>query len=177
MTRIPLAPKTDAFIKAADDSAQSATNVTDIATNVTAIAAVNKLNKTKLAHLVYDFAVDGGAISVISMLDSDGVVFSLPDNSIVTKSYYEVITTFTSSSDAATIGVGHAQDTDGIFAAAAISTGTALDSGIPITMIQTGAIATAAIKSSAANPIQFEIAVEAVTAGVMHVWLEYVTSQ
>jgi len=175
MTQSPYNPAEDKRLT--DIETRDTADDTATALNTTNVAAINKLNKTKTAPLVYDFAVDGGAISAISMLDSDGVLFSLPDNSIITKAYYEVITTFTSAGDTATVSLGHADDAAGVFAAVAIETGTDWDAAIPKACIQTGAIATASLKSTAARPLLFTIAVQALTAGKMHLFLEYITTE
>ncbi len=179
MTQSPYNPAEDARLQSLEDN--DTTENATVVTNTAGIASINKLNGTKTAHLVWDFAVDGGAVSAISMLDSDGVVFSLPNNSYITKSYYEVITTFTSpTSDIASVSLGHADDAAGIFAAETITNATAWDAlspNFPLACIQTGVISTTTVKTTAARPILFTIAVEAITAGKMHLFLEYVTTE
>ena len=69
------------------------------------------------AVCLYDFAENGGAIS------STAIGPTLPDNATVTRSYYEVLTTFTSATDAAAISISiPTDDAAGIVAATAIST-------------------------------------------------------
>jgi hypothetical protein len=63
---------------------------------------------------IYDFAVDGGAISTIGL----GVFF--PDNAVVTQSGFDILTTHTSAGDLATIAVTSTDIT--IDAAVAIGT-------------------------------------------------------
>ena len=182
MTRIPFDEKTAAeFAKSGTAHANVVLNDTHRAStgiDHSEVVRLEQLGKTRTAQLVWDFAVDGGATGAISMLDSDGVVFSLPDNSIITKAYYEVITTFTSpTADIASVSLGHADDAAGIFAATTITAATDWDAAIPKACIQTGVISTASLKTTAARPILFTIAVEAITAGKMHLFLEYVTTE
>lgn len=55
----------------------------------------------KFALAVYDFSVDGGTAGTITLADTA----TLPDNAVVTGVTYDVLTTCTSSSDAATIAL------------------------------------------------------------------------
>ena len=120
----------------------------------------------QVARAVYDFAVDGGAIGAID-LDVD-----LPDNAIIKRAYYDVVTTFTSATDAATVAL-HAESADDILAAVAISAGgNALDAGLH-EGIEDGTMANA-VKTSAVRALTLTIAVEAVTAGKLVLFVEYV---
>lgn len=135
-----------------------------------AVPTADALNVKRILRATYDFAVDGGTISVI------GLGVSLPDNAIVTRSWYEVITTFESSTDAATVSLSiPTDDVDGIVTAVAISTGTPWDAGYQ-EGIQDGTAAAFTVKTTAARELSMEIAVEAVTAGKMVVFCEYVVS-
>lgn len=70
------------------------------------------------AKATYDFATDGGAIGTISI----GPM--LPDNATAVRTYYEVITTLTSATDAAVVGLGFpTDDVAGLTAGVAISNG------------------------------------------------------
>jgi len=53
----------------------------------------------KVALAVYDFAVDGGTAGAITLRGTA----QLPDNAVVTAITYDVLTTCTSATDAATI--------------------------------------------------------------------------
>lgn len=53
----------------------------------------------KYATVLYDFSVDGGAQGTITLAETA----SIPDNAIVDLLYVDVLTTFTSATDAATI--------------------------------------------------------------------------
>lgn len=128
--------------------------------------------KSGLVMLSYDFAVDGGAIG---SLYSDDV---LPDNAVVIRTSYEVLTTCTSATDAGTGALGiETDDVAGLLAATAISAGgNVFDAGFH-DGIQDGAAANFATKTAAAGRrLQFDIAVEAFTAGKFVVWAEYVVT-
>lgn len=100
---------------------------------------------------------------------------ALPDNAIITRAWYEVVTTFTSATDAGTIALGVQTDSPaGILAAIAISNGgnpydAGLHDGLPVNTSAT------AIKTGAAGRLFVAtVAVEALTAGVLDVYAEYV---
>jgi len=133
--------------------------------------AADGLNVKRVARATYDFAEHGGAISTI------GLGVNLPDNAIVTRAFYEVVTTLTSATDSATVAINiTTDDVAGILAAVAIKTaGDAWDAGYH-ECIQTGTAANFSEKCTAARAISITIAVEAVTAGKFVLWLEYVIS-
>lgn len=133
-------------------------------------SAVDGLMAVKVARATYDFAVDGGAISSI------GLGVTLPDNAIVTRTYIQVITTLTSSTDAATIALTiPTDDVAGLRAATAISSGTSWDAGFK-DGIQDGVIANFSEQCAAEREITATIAEEAVTAGKFIVFCEYIIS-
>lgn len=133
--------------------------------------AADGLNVKRVARATYDFAEHGGAISQI------GLGVTLPDNAIVTRAFYEVLTTLESSGDDATVSIDIPTDDEaGIVAVTAIKTaGDAWDSGNH-EAIQTGTVANWSEKCTAAREISMSIAVEALTAGKFIVWLEYIIS-
>ncbi len=122
-----------------------------------------------LVYATYDFAVDGGAISTIT----PAIGFTIPDNAIILDGMVDVITTLTSSTDAATIAI-QALAANDIVTAVAISTGTPWDAGLQA-IIPLGTAATA-IKMTSAQAIKVVIAVEAVTAGKFNVILRYIVT-
>jgi len=79
----------------------------------------------KTAIATYDFSVDGGTEGVITLARTA----TIPDNAIVTGIMYDVITTFTSSADAATIKVNLPTDGDLSTAVAISAAGDAWDAG------------------------------------------------
>jgi hypothetical protein len=120
-----------------------------------------------------DFDTDGGAIGDITLRGPQ-----IPDNSRVLRGFYEVTTTFTSSTDAATIAIGiPTDDAAGIVAATAISAGgNVWDAGIHET-IQTGTTANASEKTTAARAPVATVAVEALTAGSLELFLQVVSEK
>lgn len=105
---------------------------------------------------------------------SYSIACALPSKAIVTRVDYEVTTTFTSATDAGTIALT-LQGAGDLIVAAAISVGTAFDAAVPKVTLCSGATA-AYIKCTAARTLTATVAVEALTAGVMRVYAEYVQS-
>lgn len=96
----------------------------------------------------------------------------IPKNSYVTKAYYKVVTTFTSATDAATIAIKITGAND-IVSAIAISDGTNVwDSGGLVPTIPTGALSNEVAVTADSYPT-FTVAVEALTAGKLVLWLEW----
>jgi hypothetical protein len=130
--------------------------------------------QARIARATFDFAVDGGAHNTDYDLGVD-----LPDNAVITRAWYEVITTFQSGTDAALIGIGlPTDDAQGIVAFASISSGTPFDAGYH-EAIQTGTAANFSIKTTAARAVTFNVASTAdgdLTAGALVLFLEYVIS-
>lgn len=137
--------------------------------------AGTEMGKTKnVIRAQYDFAVQGGAISSITLKDQEGNAAKLPDNAIITHAYYDVITTLTSATDAATVALT-SEGAGDIKAAVAISNGAnawdaGFHEGVPV-----GTAATM-VKMSAERTLLATIAVEAVTAGKFELFVEYVLS-
>lgn len=81
-------------------------------------SGVGALGVAKSATVLYDFSVDGGTAGTIALAGSP----SIPDNAVVWVESYDVITTCTSATDAATIAIQ--LPTDGLISTAiAISAG------------------------------------------------------
>lgn len=119
----------------------------------------------------------GSSIGAHDLLDVNGNSLVLPDNTRVWDAYYEVVTTFTSATDAGTISLGVAtDDVAGIKAAVAISTGTTYDAAAPKALIQDGTITNVGEKTTGSRAVQFTVAIEALTAGKMYVFLECITT-
>ena len=172
----------DANGKAADVAVSGDVTISNAGAVTIAAAAVDEsmladatsdaLNVRRIARATYDFAVDGGAISTI------GSGVTLPDNAIITKCWFDVSTTLTSATDAATIAINIPTDGD-LHAAIAISEGTnTWDAGIQDcdTKGNDDDSKGAYLKLTAAREISWVIAVEAVTAGKFVLFLEYVVS-
>lgn len=102
-----------------------------------------------------------------------------PKFSRVIRSYYEVLTTFKSATDAAKIGIGFAtDDVDGIVANTAISVGTTWDAtGAAVDGVQTGAATAFGERLTADRQLQFTRGGgEVLTAGKMVVYVDYIES-
>ena|SRR3990167_1169960 len=119
-----------------------------------------KLQTTKrLISAIYDFAVDGGAISSINM----GVF--IPNNAIVTAFYGKTNTAPVGTSG--TIAFGHSGDTDAFM----VVTGVA---GFPVSQTFVGVDFSAnPLEMTAYRQLQITIATTALTAGVIIVSIEY----
>lgn len=119
----------------------------------------------------YDFAVDGGAVSTITLRSAAGASLgnTIPTGAVVTGGYIEVDTIVTSGG-AATLGVN-------VEAAGDLLTATVV-SGAPwsstgrksVTPVFTGATT---VKTTAARAITVTVAVAALTAGKFRVVLFY----
>jgi len=136
-----------------------------------------KLNATQAVHVVqsqrirvdYDDLSDGVPLDVGT---------ALPDNAIITRVYYEVLTTWAGDGDdSSTINIGSPEAVDDLVAATAISAGgNVWDAGFH-EGIQDGTAANY-VKLTAAGSIQVELNIvstdTAVTAGSMDIFVEWV---
>ena len=133
------------------------------------------LHAKRIAKATYSFAEHGGAVSTI------GLGVTLPDNAVVVRTFYEVITTLTSNSanDAATVSFDiPTDDVAGLVAATAISAGGNIwDAGYH-EGIQDGTAAAFAVKTAAARELSVTIGVEAIdAAGIVDFFCEYVVTE
>ena len=122
----------------------------------------------------YDFAVDGGTHN-----SSYGLGVSLPDNAVVTRTWYEVFTNFSSATDVTKVALDiPTDDAAGLVAFVALSTtGGAFDAGYH-EGIQTGTAATFAEKTTAEREITFSInSSEDLLAGKGTFFIEYVVTE
>jgi len=125
-------------------------------------------NGINSGHGVYDFGDSGGGVGSI-------VIGSIPDNSSITKSIYEVLTTPTSGG-AASIALGVAtDDTSGITEASSFS-GDNFDVGYHNTPVD-GTASAFTTKSTAERNVLLTISTADLTAGLIHVWWEYIISE
>jgi len=101
------------------------------------------------------------------------IQINVPDNAIITNCFYDVHTTFTSSSDAATIGF-QIESSEDLFAPTAISSGTTWDAAGPKQMIPDWATVGDQIKLTAARDLEvLRGGGEDLTAGAMTVFCNY----
>jgi len=125
----------------------------------------------------------GGVKRFVAFLDaSAGIAIgdsafgpTVPAGYRVLRAYYSVDTTFTSATDAATIGIGFdTDDVSGIVAATAISAGGNIwDAGLH-EGIQTGTMANMGEELTAARQFEAVIAVEALTDGELALYVDAV---
>lgn len=140
--------------------------------------AINNLPTPGARELIGVFDATGGkAIGTHNFKDLAGNDLVIPDNSRIIDGFYEVTTTFVSATDAGTIALSIAtDDVAGLKAAVAISTGTTYDAAAPKAIIQDGTMTNISEKTTADRAVQAVVAVEALTAGVMYVWLKIITT-
>lgn len=161
-----------ASVAVSGDATLSSAGVLTVA-NTTGLSG---LFAPKIALLVYDFAVDGGAISDITPSTSP----TIPDNAVVWLESYDVLTTVTTAgADAGTIKLSFATDGDLTTALAVSDALNAWDAGVHLasrTALQAG-ILPVAVKLTAARQPRVTIATQAVTAGKIVFQLRYWVSQ
>ncbi len=120
---------------------------------------------------------DPSTTAALRTIASHGLGVYLPDNAIITRAWYEVLTTFTSATDAATIAITiPTDDVAGIVAATAISAGGNVWDAGNHEAIQTGTAANYSEKCTAERELTATVAVEALTAGKFRLYCEYVVS-
>lgn len=127
------------------------------------VPTADSLSVQRVARCTYDFGVDGGTVGAIDL----GV--TIPDNAVIVRSWYEVITGMTSAGNAGTFAISVEGANDVVTAVDADTVSGRVEG------IQDGTIA-ASIKTTGAKAITFTIAVEDLTAGKVVFFLEYVVS-
>ena len=117
--------------------------------------------KLMTAKAIYDFAVDGGAVSAITAADSEIV----PANAVVTKAY-SVVTTVLASGGSATLKL----DVGGVAIVGAVAFDNAAYADEKVTEYDV------ADKTTSAGAPTFTIATEALTGGVVELYIQYYVS-
>lgn len=134
---------------------------------------VDGIGSKRIARATFDPSAD----ALLRPTAVYGLGVSLPDNAIVTRAWYEVVTTFQSTAggtDKAVLSISiPTDDVDGLVAAVAIETGTPWDAGYH-DCIQTGAASAFSEKTTAARELSIEVSVQALTAGKLILFVEYV---
>tara|TARA_R110000824_G_scaffold302749_2_gene490534 strand:+ start:12908 stop:14584 length:1677 start_codon:yes stop_codon:yes gene_type:complete len=128
---------------------------------------------TRWAKAEYDPS-GGDAATADSLFDT---TIEIPDNAVIVGGLVDVITTFTSAGgDAATVAI-QTEAADDIIAAVAISDGTnPWDQGLQV--VKPRSDGTNAVKMTSAKNIKVQLGgSEALTAGKMVIWLQYVISE
>jgi hypothetical protein len=122
----------------------------------------------RLLKCKYDFALQGGAISTVNLVDEDGKACVVPKGAVIRDVLIDVITAGTTGTGA-TMALT-AQSAGDLKAALAAASYTGLVAGIPV-----GTTATA-IKLTADRTLQATIATGTFTAGKWYVLIEYILS-
>jgi len=136
-----------------------------------ATPAITNLGVQRMSLGKYDFAVDGGAIGAIA------IGASIPAYAIITRVDYEVLTTLTSATDAATLAISILSANDIVSAVAISAVGDVWDAGAPLATIVDDATSNFIKLSSASKTLVATVAVEALTAGAIRVYAEYMLSE
>ena len=128
----------------------------------------DKVFSSKVSYLgIYDFSVQGGAVSTINLDDSKGEDLKIPDNFVCTNVIIDKITSVQSADTTSDIAIG-LNSTGDILAALAETTadGTGLLAGIPV------GTAASAVKTTAEKNATITISTTALTAGKWFVQFE-----
>lgn len=121
---------------------------------------------------VWDFAVQGGAVSTINLLDEQGNPAILPKGAIVTNVVLDVVTPCTTSaSGTGSLGLLTATD---LLAATAAASITGFLAGVPV---GTAATWKGPVTAVGGTQITFGIATGALTAGKFNAIIEYIVSR
>lgn len=117
----------------------------------------------------YSFAVDGGAVSTITLRSGNSAGNTIPSGAVILGGYLEVDTAVTSGG-AATVSVGSEGAADLVAAAAVSGAPWSTTGRKSIVPVFTGA---SAVKTTAARSLTITIATAALTAGVFRVVVFY----
>lgn len=146
----------------------------------------------KVARVIYDTAASDSAGVSNKTIAAHGLGIYLPIKAIVINAYYQVLTTFTSATDAATIALKVTNANDVVTAIAISDSSNPWDAGNFATKVGSFALdgnALTAINMGVAKaaswigPVSAEkeiiatVAVEALTAGKLILWLEYMIGE
>lgn len=133
---------------------------------------LNHFRVKRTAKVVFDTAKNDSAGVSNKTIAAHGTGVFIPDGAIITNSFYDVSTTFTSATDAGEIAF-HANAANDIKTATAIGTGTTYDD-VTATVAGTPVSAATAIKLTAKREITATVSVEALTAGRLVWYIDYV---
>lgn len=150
-------------------------------------ARINGMTAVRVAQAVFDTAGVDSSGAANTTIAAHGLGVYLPDNANIVGGWYEVLTTFTSATDAATIAA-KSEGAGDLRAAVAISNAAnpwdagfhgllpgnyALDGNAMTAIAMMDARAASFIKLSAEREITLTVAVEALTAGKLVVYVMY----
>lgn len=98
---------------------------------------------------------------------------TVPKNAVVTFAAYKVLTTFTSATDAATIAVSIVGANDVVSAVAISNGGNPWDAAVAQETIPKVETSSTWLTTTADSPVTFTVASEALTAGKLVLWVEW----
>lgn len=131
--------------------------------------AVDGLHTKRIARATYDFDANGGEVGDI------GLGVSLPDNAIITRSWYTVLSSLTSANSTATVALSIPTD-DAVEIAAATALSDDNYAAGHHDGIQTGTAANFSEQTTAAGELTLTIGVQKLTAGKLILFCEYVVT-
>jgi predicted RecA/RadA family phage recombinase len=160
------------LIQVSHATAAVATAIADGALSAAVLGTADGLGFIRAARFTFNPSANAGERTIAA----HALLATLPDNALVLGGIIEILTTFTSATDAGTIALS-IEGANDLVTATAISSGTfwdAVKSKVVVpTALEASGVATA-IKLTAARAVTATVAVEALTAGKLVGWLFYV---
>ena len=132
-----------------------------------AAASAFGLGVMRVAHAKYDFAVDGGAVSTITLTANA----TIPNNAIVIGGTINSTTAAVGATATIAVGTAAGSSTSSLLAATAV---TSFTTGAKLNSAATFA---APVKLTAAGAVTITIATAALTAGVIEIFAAYYVAQ
>jgi hypothetical protein len=151
-------------------NATTAINVTHETIGALFTAAVGS-GALQVAHATYNPSSD----TAMRTIAAHTLGVTIPNKAVVCGGFIDVVTTFTSATDAATIALS-IQSANDIRSAVAISTGTSWDAGAQPIIPKANTPESTSIKATADRLVTATVAVEALTAGKAEIYLYYLMS-
>ena len=125
--------------------------------------------KMGVTKAVYDFAVQGGTVGAIELLDDAGDPVVMPDNAIVFQTTIDILTAFVSTGNNGTIALSLVGAND-ILSAVDADTLSGVNDGVP------DGSGAAMVKMTSALPLTLTFGTNNITAGKMNVFLFWILS-
>lgn len=145
----------------------------DVNDNFNALSTVGAfagLHQRRTAVAVFDA---DGEDNPLQAVKAHALPVKLPANAVIVGGVVDVVKTFTSKNDTATIAISVAQANDIVAAKAINATGDVWDAGLQAIIPKANTPETTGIKLTAEKAITFTVGVEALTAGKCVVYLDY----
>lgn len=154
------------YIEYSYDAAAVAGVSSNIGAGFWIVVGATRINSA-VGSAVYDFAVHGGAIGEIELT-------RIPDNAVITRGWYEILTTFTGAGSSVSFGVA-VEDITGLQIASSLG-------GANMTLgyhdfIPDGLATNFTTKTTAERAVHIRVTTAALTAGKARIWFEYIWSE